>query len=127
MTVEALPLIEQHADARRTISETVIRNGNEITRVTQIDINSGHNVLGNHFHLAGIEQFHLVSGVKVSLFTQDTNVGGPIEEQVLNAPALIDIAPGIAHTFVFTTPGILLSRNVGEFNPHDMHPVVLAT
>jgi hypothetical protein len=102
-----------HEDNRRSIHEvsTLVDDGDGliVQRLTLIHINEAA-VLGNHYH-DGREQFTLVQG-RAKLITQTVEDGVAThdpQETLLEAPAYLSVQTGLAHTFVFDGPGILLA------------------
>lgn len=110
--VQVVPLAQVSNDARRTIVEAMVgfeADKASVQRVTMITANA-EAVLGNHHH-DGVETFLFAAGV-ARLYTQpvkNSKAEGPMEEIFLQQPSLIVIPRGVAHTFVFLQPGMLVA------------------
>ncbi len=107
--VRIVPLIQAHADDRRTIFEALVDSGvmvRESVHVVHQAI-----TLGDHFHRRLTEHFVLALG-KATLMIQEVNaVGlgvGEVETTEIVAPTVVVVPLLVAHRFTFNGPAILV-------------------
>lgn len=118
-----LPLADH--DGRRSIFELDL--GDATMQVFQI--HSDENPLGGHFHCEKSETFTILAGGgSVLLCRADPDTGaldGEIREVRLSAGGVVNVPPGLAHTFYLVRGSEMACRATRPYDPADMHPAPL--